>query len=122
MPISLPELAELIGFWAILGHIFTPFLGGRCGKGIATGAGVICAGYPLIFFLMLLVWIVLFFATRRTVSLCSLGAIFSFIIFSALFKSPRSVVVYAVILFLLALWTHRSNIFRLLEGGEINGG
>lgn len=118
--LSLAELAEFIGFWAILGHIFTPFLGGRGGKGIATGAGVICAGYPIIFILLLLVWTAIFFAVRRTVSLASLGAIFSFIIFSLLFKSPRSIVIYAVVLFLLASWTHRSNISRWLQGEEIS--
>lgn len=114
--LSLPELAEFIGFWAILGHIFTPFLGGRGGKGIATGAGVICAGYPVIFALMILVWTALLFLTRKTISLSSLGAVFSFIVFAVLLDCPPLVIAYAVLLFLIALWTHRSNISRLLQG------
>lgn len=117
--LSLPELAELVGFGAILGHIFTPFLGGKGGKGIATGAGVICAGYPLIFSLMMLVWVAFFFLSRKTVSLASLGAVASFIPFSILFSFPLFTKAYAIILLLLVLWTHKSNISRLLKGQEI---
>lgn len=118
--LSPPELTELIGFAAILGHIFTPFLSGKGGKGIATGAGVICAGYPLIFMLMVAIWSVLLCLTRKTVSISSLGAVASFIPLSLLFRCPPFVQIYSILLFLLALWTHRSNISRLLQGQEIH--
>ena len=49
MDVSLPEiLAKLfIGFAAVAGHIFPVFSGFKGGKGVAAGAGVIFALYPL---------------------------------------------------------------------------
>lgn len=117
--LSYSELAEFIGFGAILGHIFTPFLKGKGGKGIATGAGVICAGYPLILSLMLLIWIIVFFMSRRTVSVGSIVSVASYIPFTILFKTPPGVILFSAVLFILTLWTHRSNIARLFRGEEI---
>ncbi|OGW82527.1 MAG: acyl-phosphate glycerol 3-phosphate acyltransferase [Omnitrophica bacterium RIFCSPHIGHO2_02_FULL_51_18] len=118
--LSYPELVEFIGFASILGHIFTPFLGGKGGKGIATGAGAICAGYPPIFALMAMVWFLALFLSRKTISVSSLTAAGSFILFSVMLKCPSTIVSYSILLFLLALWTHRSNIYRLFQGNEIN--
>ncbi len=54
-----PELAwlpALSGAVAVLGHCYTPFLGFRGGKGVATGAGVVAALHPLLFLMLALVW------------------------------------------------------------------
>ncbi len=116
--LSLPELSLLIGLGAVFGHIFTPFLGGRGGKGIATGAGAIGAGFPLILAFMMTVWLLLMRVTRKTVSISSLGAVGSFVIFAVLFNCSGFTISYAVFLFILAVWTHRSNISRLKDKSD----
>ncbi|MBP8882416.1 MAG: glycerol-3-phosphate acyltransferase, partial [Dermatophilaceae bacterium] len=41
------HLAYLAGVAAVLGHIFSPFLRGRGGKGVATALGAVLAVHPL---------------------------------------------------------------------------
>ncbi len=111
------EAAAWIGFGAILGHIFNPFLGLRGGKGVATGAGVIGAIFPWLLGLVLTVWIVSFLITR-IVSISSLLAIASLSLFTVFLKQPPSSIVFFLTLFILSLWTHRENISRLISGRE----
>src|SRR4051794_38532050 len=68
----------LVGFAAILGHMFSLFLGFKGGKGVATSCGVLLGVFPyytLPGVFAILVWLALFLATRY-VSLASiLGSI-----------------------------------------------
>jgi glycerol-3-phosphate acyltransferase PlsY len=106
----------------IVGHNFPVWLGFRGGKGIATSAGVILALFPpLVFFSALAGWILLFFLTRY-VSVASLTAAF-LISVSALFlwfqgSLSGLLLGVALVLALMALLRHRSNIGRLLRGEE----
>ncbi len=112
------ETAALgVGIAAMLGHIFTPFLGFKGGKGVATGAGVLLAFSPGLWALSLAIWGLIFWLTR-TVSLASLGAIVSLAPLSFFFKKEYSTVSVFGILFLLVLWTHRENLKRLYLGVE----
>lgn len=52
------------GFAAVLGHVTSPFLRGRGGKGVATAAGAILGSQPLWALVVLLVWGVVFAASR----------------------------------------------------------
>src|SRR5262245_28734497 len=61
------------GLAALLGHLFSPCLGFRGGKGVATGAGVVVVLFPVAALGALLAWIAVVSATR-TVSLASLTA------------------------------------------------
>lgn len=114
---NLEQTSLLLGGAAILGHIFTPFLGFRGGKGVATGAGVICASFPLFFLISMLIWYVSFRITRivSISSILSTGALF---ILSLLWKKD----VYISALFLamsaLIIWTHRSNLSRIIQKKE----
>ena len=112
-----PLLALLVGMAAILGHIFTPFLGFKGGKGVATGSGVLCASYPILFVCTMLIWTVAFFLTR-TVSLSSLLAIAGLVLTSLWWDHDIRATLAFFSLFLLILWSHRSNIYRLLRGEE----
>ena len=107
----------LVGLAAILGHVFTPFLGFRGGKGIATGAGVLLASYPVFFLIAIAVWIAAFKLTK-IVSLSSLLAVVALLI-SAIFGSPDNKVrLFFLGMTLFVFWTHRSNIIRLKKGEE----
>lgn len=101
----------------VLGHIFTPFLGFRGGKGIATGAGILLAIQPLLFVLAAGFWL-LSFAMSRIASVSSLMALAPLPAAAWALKYPFSYVKILIFLAILLIWSHRSNIGRLLRGEE----
>ena len=115
--VSQERLEMIAGFAAVLGHNFTPWLGFKGGKGIATSAGVLLALVPLSLLIIFAVWIVVF-ATSRYVSLASICA--SLALPLATWLTGRNVALIAVTSAMtgLAVFKHRSNIQRLLSGTE----
>nr|WP_319776050.1 glycerol-3-phosphate 1-O-acyltransferase PlsY [uncultured Sphaerochaeta sp.] len=118
---SLPTISLLcIGMATILGHIYTPFLPShRGGKGVATGAGVIAILFPF----AILAGLVVFFSVAlasRYISLASMttyGALIPYyLLFSGIQEQPieYSRLVFLGLLALLILFTHRTNIHRLI--------
>lgn len=110
------------GLAAILGHNYSPWVGFKGGKGIATSAGVLAGLFPLALAIGLLVWGIAFTATRY-VSVASMGAAAAIpateIIRAALTgKWESSSLVFTVIVAALAIWRHRSNIRNLRAGTE----
>lgn len=105
------------GLLAILGHNYTCWLKFKGGKGIATSAGVVLALLPAALAVSLGVWLMTF-AVSRYVSVASIAGAFV-LPFAAwwLVRSPRLVVAAAVI-GVLAIYKHRSNIQRLMNGTE----
>ena len=63
----------LAGFAAVLGHVTSPLLRGRGGKGVATALGAIVGSHPLWAPLVLLVWVLVLLALRWT-ALASVSA------------------------------------------------
>ena len=61
----------LLGIAAVLGHVFSPYLRGRGGKGVATALGAILGVHPWYAVVLLLVFVVVF-ALSRWVALGSL--------------------------------------------------
>lgn len=112
---------QLIGFGlgiaAILGHVFTPWLNFKGGKGVATGAGVALAVYPVPFFLALSVWIVLLKVTRY-MSVASIAAAYAFAAATAWAVPNKTHAAIALAAAVFITWTHRSNIDRLRKGSE----
>lgn len=112
-----PLVGLLAGLTAVIGHMFTPFLAFKGGKGIATGGGALCAAYPLLFLVSLAVWVISF-SFSRIVSLSSLIAVLALFLSSLL--TPVSLASKALffMMVLLVVWSHRANIERLLKGEE----
>ena len=112
------EWVSLIaGVAAILGHNYTPWLRFKGGKGIATSAGVLLALMPTALGICLAVWLATF-AVSRYVSLASIAAAVALPIGVALVEPRKRLVVLATVLGLLAIYKHRANIKRLLDGTE----
>jgi acyl phosphate:glycerol-3-phosphate acyltransferase len=107
----------------VLGHDYPVWLGFRGGKGIATLAGVILALFsPLVFVCFGVVWIAVFFIGRYT-SLASIIAVVALpvAVWLIVAKSEPDLSLltgFSVLMAALALWRHRSNIVRLLNGTE----
>ena len=107
---------------AIAGHNYTPWLGFKGGKGIATSAGVLIALMPWAVLAIALVWFAVFFATRY-VSLASICASAALpVAVSALWfygcGGNAPLLGFSVLIAALAIWRHRSNIERLMAGTE----
>jgi acyl phosphate:glycerol-3-phosphate acyltransferase len=63
----------LAGFAAVLGHVSSPFLHGRGGRGVATSAGAVLGSQPVLVPVLLGVWAVVLLLTRW-VALASMTA------------------------------------------------
>ena len=107
---------------AIAGHNYTPWLGCKGGKGIATSAGVLLALMPWAVLAIALVWIVVF-KVSRYVSLASICAAAALplavgVLWFAGCGGNGPLLAFALLISALAIWRHRSNIERLRAGTE----
>ena len=108
----------LCGVAAVLGHMFSPFVGFKGGKGVATGAGVVLAMAPLAFLGAFSLWAILVFLTGY-VSLGSVVAAASLPLLTLWLYPDRPTVLWiTAAIAALVVWMHRSNIGRLLKGTE----
>jgi acyl phosphate:glycerol-3-phosphate acyltransferase len=119
----------LVGLAAVLGHLFPVYLGFKGGKGVATTIGVALGVYPHLSVAMVsavVVYGLLRYATG-IVSVGSLGLAVAFPIATAVFAlvvrgepvtTAWPLLVVTVLLSVLIIVRHRSNIQRLLRGEE----
>jgi acyl phosphate:glycerol-3-phosphate acyltransferase len=108
----------------VAGHCFPVWLKFRGGKGVATGAGVFLALFPLAVLCALLVLLPIVWITRY-VSLGSIVAAASFPVFvffltqsDSWSRSRRPLITTAVAVAALIVVMHRENIGRLIRGTE----
>ena len=105
------------GIAAVLGHNYTCWLRFKGGKGIATSAGVLAGIVPLALAIILGLWI-LFFALTRYVSVGSLVASFT-LPFATWFTTKNwTLTLVTGAMGALAIFKHKANIQRLLNGTE----
>ena len=110
-------LKIVAGICAILGHNYTCWLGFKGGKGIATTAGVLAALFPKVFLTALVTFAVVFGGTRF-VSMGSLAAAISLPAAAWIFDYSRRMIIVAAVMGALAIYKHKGNIQRLLNGTE----
>ncbi len=105
------------GLAAIVGHNYTCWLRFKGGKGIATSAGVLVALVPYSLLIILVIWIVVL-ALTRFVSLASICASFALPFATWLTGRSPTLIVITALMAALAIYKHKSNIQRLLNGTE----
>jgi len=111
-----PPLAQIIALLVVIGHIWPVWLGFRGGKGVATALGaILILSWPLAV-ICLVTWLVMALTTRYS-SLASLTSILLSPLYAIVLERTDLVILSLVFLVLL-IWTHRSNIGRLLTGRE----
>lgn len=120
-------LLQIAGIAVVIGHTFPIFFGFKGGKGVATSLGVLLMSNWQIG-LICLVFALVLMALTRMVSLGSCGAAVLFPVLTLFInqhytvltegKSGRVYFVYSVILAIIVLYNHRSNIKRILNGTE----
>ena len=109
----------LAGVVAIAGHIWTPFLNFKGGKGVATSAGVFTAIMPLPIAGALIIFTIIVAITKH-ISLGSMGASIALPILSFYFKSYAPLSIMAILVCALIFCTHIPNIRRIISGKELS--
>lgn len=113
----------LAGVGAIAGHIYSPFLKFRGGKGVATSLGVFVGLAPITSGVGFIVWMA-FFLLFRWVSLASVAgalAVPAFLYFARhtqFSEFDSGVMMLALLATIAVLIRHRGNIARLIKGKE----
>ena len=109
---------SIIGSSVVLGHIFSPWLKFKGGKGVATMFGVILflgTGYINIFLITVFSWLIIVFITRYvalgSVILLMVATIYSFFYIPSLF-------VFFVLMTLLITYKHKDNFERIRNKTE----
>lgn len=117
----------LAGLFAILGHNYSPWVGFKGGKGIATSAGVLIALMPAAVLILAAIWL-FFFGISRFASLASIVAAAALPLITLLGSWLHGKIQngtwnkplfgFSILIAVLAIWKHRSNIQRLMDGTE----
>ncbi len=110
------DAALTAGVAAVLGHCFSPWIGFRGGKGIATGAGVLLAWSWPAGLLCLAVWLAAAFVSKRS----SVGALVALVAAPLLlwaFADGRTALA-GLLISVVCIGRHHANIARLLAGTE----
>lgn len=125
----------LVGFFALIGHIFPVWLNFKGGKGIATYIGILIATSPIIAILFIFIWLMIFLIYRYSSlsAICSVictPAIYfsfqiipnseNFIMYSPIHEAGLFNLNLTIILFMtsILIYRHMENIKRLVEGKE----
>ena len=110
--------ASLAGIAVVLGHMYPVFYKFKGGKGVATSLGTSLVLNPLLGLILLAVSAV-GIAITHVVSIFSIVSLVAFgLINPFLCKGDVAEIVYSIVLALLVVWAHRTNIKRLLSGTE----
>ena len=118
--VSSSELFALVcGLVAVVGHVFSVFVGFKGGKGVATAAGVMLGLTPAALGVAVLVWAALVYLTGYV----SVGSIMAAAIFPLavyLLEPPDQPAMLWLDIAVAAaiIWFHRGNIQRLFKGTE----
>jgi glycerol-3-phosphate acyltransferase PlsY len=119
----------LVGAAAIVGHMFSVFLGFKGGKGVATSAGVLLGVFPYYTIpglLAVAVWGILFLVTRYVSVASMLGAVFFPVAYVGVAlvrgwpvtQSQWPLLAFAIVIPAMIVYKHRGNIARLRAGTE----
>ena len=120
-------LSIVFGLCCICGHNWTVFLKFKGGKGVATTLGVLLglaikiSGLRLILGLLAITWFGVL-AFSKIISLSSVVTAIVFPVYTVLFKrflkQPNVLICLSIILSILIILRHKSNLKRLLQGKE----
>ncbi|HEX4300487.1 MAG TPA: glycerol-3-phosphate 1-O-acyltransferase PlsY [Gammaproteobacteria bacterium] len=113
-----PWTAAVCGMLAIVGHVFPVFFGFRGGKGAATYVGVVAALMPVALIPGFVVF-VLTLTLSGYVGLSTALATWAVTLFTLIrFGASSPYFVFGLAMALFILYTHRSNMQRLMAGNE----
>lgn len=107
----------MAGFFAIIGHMFPVFYRFKGGKGVATTAALMLVLNPVVFLIILFVFLVIVIGTKYV----SLGSVMSAMLYPVVlhnFSTFGTDVIFSFLIAAMVVFMHRSNIKRLMNGTE----
>ncbi len=104
------------GLISAIGHVYPIFLKFRGGKAVATGGGAVLAYNPIVFIILLSSFLITL-KLSKYVSLSSIVAAVTLIVLSLFLQDPLFMA-FAIVLGLVVIIRHISNIKRILNGTE----
>jgi len=107
----------LVGIMVIIGHTWTIFLKFRGGKGVATGAGVFLALFPLPTLSTVVIFVLLVILTGY-ISVGSMGSALFLPLSIWVFEHSWVLTLITSFISFLIIFNHRENIQRLIQGKE----
>lgn len=118
-----PHLPLLVGIMCVIGHMLTPYMKFKGGKGVATAFGMLVALIPGLVGVAFAVFAV-FFALSHYISLGScmaalflaVGVWFPWLGCVGCRNLPQAILVTVIALFVI--WKHHANIARIVTGTE----
>ncbi len=110
-------IAVLTAATVLVGHSRSIFLGFKGGKSAATGLGTLFALDFRVGLFTFITWMIVLYLCKM-VSLASILATASCILYMTLFAGPPAYIVYCVLGFLYVAFRHKDNIKRILAGKE----
>ena len=115
------ELSEIIilfiGSAAILGHIFPIWLKFKGGKGVATYIGFLFAINYIFGIIFIITWLLIAFLKKYS-SLASITSLVLLPFFVMLFSYEKNLIYLLIIINLIIISKHYSNIYRLINKSE----
>ncbi|HEX5634262.1 MAG TPA: glycerol-3-phosphate 1-O-acyltransferase PlsY [Gemmatimonadales bacterium] len=111
-------VALLMGVAAVVGHVFSVFVGFKGGKGVATAAGAMLGIAPLAVAACAVVWAGLLWLTGYVSVGSMAGALTLPVAIWVLQPDRRELVLPSAALAAAIVWFHRQNVRRLLNGTE----
>jgi acyl phosphate:glycerol-3-phosphate acyltransferase len=115
--LTIESFIMIVAFAPILGHLFSPFLGFKGGKGVATAMGVVLGLSPSIGLLMLLIWLGAV-AIWRYSSGGALAAFGCLPVVAIVNEQRQEFFVFSLLVSTLIWIKHKDNIIRLWKGTE----
>lgn len=107
-----------IALAVFIGHLYPVYYKFKGGKGVATALGVLLAISPWLGLSVLLTWILAFAIWRYSSLAAILAAALSPLFAWNLLGGEMTYFVTTLVLALLLIWRHRSNISKLMDGTE----
>lgn len=107
-------MPEIVAVVAVIGHIFSIWIGFKGGKGVATALGALLGVYPIAALCSLIVWLFMMKFTKVS-SLSALIAFITLPLFGYLFYSHFT---FFLVMSVVIFFTHIPNIKRLIKGSE----
>lgn len=106
----------IAGMIAVVGHMYPVFAKFKGGKAVATSGGVLLACAPVMFLVMVVVFLLSLYITKF-VSLSSIIASIVAVIYAVIAKEPLLIIVVSL-LSLFVIYRHRANIKRIMNKTE----
>lgn len=113
---------QISGIFVIIGHMYPLFFNFKGGKGVATSLGILIVSNYQIGLICLVFALILIILTKM-VSVGSLGAAILFPVLTVFLGNDNFLVegnylIYSIIIAIIIVFNHRTNVKRLLNGNE----